>query len=115
MQPAGVENKRSNPVRPKRVLVAYYKAHVIVMRSRARRGKRRLLHHGVVRDVTVGSGAEKPLRTCGLRPVQTGRGQIIPERYRAIAGYSNRIDGADRRSVEAFRVRCCGGLELLLV
>src|SRR5208283_320151 len=89
MQIAGVKRKGANPGGTEEVLLAQNEIHVVGVPVGSGGGKRRLLNQKVVGCVVVDGGAQKPLRTGGLRPIEAGGCQIIAEGDRNVVGYGN--------------------------
>ncbi len=97
-------------------MVAENEVEIIAVRGRSSGGKRGLLHHCVVCDVTVRGSAEKPARLIRWSPINARVREIIAKWDRDIFRHSNLVDGRAGAAVtdQACGRQLCQGVEFRL-
>src|SRR5487761_573184 len=98
MQSSRAKDEGAYPRGGEYVLLSDHDIEIVVVGFGSGRRQRGLLDQGVMRDVVVDGGAQVPLRTGGLGPIEPRGREIIPERHGNIVGHS---DERNLRVVEA--------------
>src|SRR5579859_3999363 len=91
MQATGVKGERAKPSGTERELVADNHVEIIAAPGGAGGWKSGLLDGEILGGVIVLRGAQKPLRTSGLRPIDARAAEIIAKRNRDVIGNGDGI------------------------